>query len=196
MELNTSGSTKTYTSYCIRKSCLLHSKSQSSGLSLLTRLATMNTEGYVGGPELSSSNYFNRLGIIPWWFSFIYLFIIYFFYPDFVSFPVHPLTVPHPIPPLSHPHLQGDAPNPYPIRFSHSLGLQVFWGLVATSFIESRPCSPLLYMSWGPHISWCIYRAFVPASKNTLRTTRIFCGKSFIAYFSGRPRPQKMESLI
>jgi hypothetical protein len=65
MELNTSGSTKTYTSYCIRKSCLLHSKSQSSGLSLLTRLATMNTEGYVGGPELSSSNYFNRLGIIP-----------------------------------------------------------------------------------------------------------------------------------
>ena len=26
-------------------------------------------------------------------------------------------------------------------------------------------------------------RAFVPTGKNTLRTTRIFCGKSFIAYF-------------
>jgi hypothetical protein len=31
-----------------------------------------------------------------------------------------------------------------------------------------------------------ISRAFVPAGKNTLRTTGIFCGKSFIAYFFRR----------
>jgi hypothetical protein len=30
-----------------------------------------------------------------------------------------------------------------------------------------------------------IARAFVPASKNTLRTTGIFCGKAFIIYLSG-----------
>jgi hypothetical protein len=41
-----------------------------------------------------------------------------------------------------------------------------------------------------------IARAFVPAGKNTLGTTGIFCSKAFIASFSGRPRPQKMESLI
>jgi hypothetical protein len=28
-----------------------------------------------------------------------------------------------------------------------------------------------------------VSRAFVPTGKNTLRTTGIFCGKSFIAYF-------------
>jgi hypothetical protein len=33
----------------------------------------------------------------------------------------------------------------------------------------------------GPVIS----RAFVPASKNTLRTIGIFCGKAFITYLSG-----------
>jgi hypothetical protein len=42
-----------------------------------------------------------------------------------------------------------------------------------------------------------IARAFVPAGKNTLRTTRIFCGKAFIAYFSGgRPQTGKMALLI
>jgi hypothetical protein len=34
-----------------------------------------------------------------------------------------------------------------------------------------------------------IARAFVPAGKNTLRTTGIFCGKAFIAYFSGGKTP-------
>jgi hypothetical protein len=32
-------------------------------------------------------------------------------------------------------------------------------------------------------------RAFVPSGKNTLRTTGIFCGKAFIAYFSGGKTP-------
>ena len=40
-----------------------------------------------------------------------------------------------------------------------------------------------------------IARAFVPTGKNTLGTTGIFCGKSFIAYFSGgRPRIQETQS--
>jgi hypothetical protein len=32
-------------------------------------------------------------------------------------------------------------------------------------------------------------RAFVPAGKNTLRTTGIFCSKAFIAYLSGGKTP-------
>ena len=31
----------------------------------------------------------------------------------------------------------------------------------------------------------------VPASKNTLRTTGIFCGKAFIAYLSGGKTPNR-----
>jgi hypothetical protein len=38
---------------------------------------------------------------------------------------------------------------------------------------------------------WNIARAFVPASKNTLRTTGIFCGKAFIAYLSGGKTPNR-----
>jgi hypothetical protein len=33
-------------------------------------------------------------------------------------------------------------------------------------------------------------RAFVPAGKNTLRTTGIFFGKAFIAYLSGGKTPK------
>jgi hypothetical protein len=36
-----------------------------------------------------------------------------------------------------------------------------------------------------------VSRAFVLASKNTLRTTRIFCGKAFIVYFSGGKTPNQ-----
>jgi hypothetical protein len=36
-----------------------------------------------------------------------------------------------------------------------------------------------------------IARAFVPASKNTLRTTGIFFGKAFIAYLSGGKTPNR-----
>jgi hypothetical protein len=36
-----------------------------------------------------------------------------------------------------------------------------------------------------------IARAFVPAGKNTLRTTGIFCGKVFIAYLSGGKTPNR-----
>jgi hypothetical protein len=67
------------------------------------------------------------------------------------------LTVAHSIPPP--PHLQEDVltpPHPHPIKPPHFLGPQVFWGLGASSPTESRPSSPLLYMCWGPHISWCL----------------------------------------
>ena len=36
-------------------------------------------------------------------------------------------------------------------------------------------------------------RAFVPTGKNTLRTTGIFCGKSFIAYFFRSQRAREQE---
>jgi hypothetical protein len=36
-------------------------------------------------------------------------------------------------------------------------------------------------------------RAFVPTGKNTLRTTGIFCGKSFIAYFFRSKRRREMN---
>jgi hypothetical protein len=36
-----------------------------------------------------------------------------------------------------------------------------------------------------------IDQAFVPASKNTLRTTGIFCSKAFIAYLSGGKTPNQ-----
>jgi hypothetical protein len=45
---------------------------------------------------------------------------------------------------------------PDPIWFLNSLGPLVSWGL-GTSFLnEHRPESPLLYVCWGLHISWCM----------------------------------------
>ena len=37
-----------------------------------------------------------------------------------------------------------------------SLGPSVSWGLGAPSLNEHRPGSPLLYVCWGPPISWCM----------------------------------------
>jgi hypothetical protein len=34
------------------------------------------------------------------------------------------------------------------------LGPLVSWGLDASFLTELRPSSPLLYMCWGPHITW------------------------------------------
>jgi hypothetical protein len=56
-----------------------------------------------------------------------------------------------------------------------------------------------LYLYWfsllirHSHTSLFHYlsRAFVPTGKNTLRTTRIFCGKAFIAYLSGGKTPNR-----
>jgi hypothetical protein len=38
---------------------------------------------------------------------------------------------------------------------------------------------------------YLISRAFIPAGKNTLRKTRIFCGKAFITYLSGGKTPNR-----
>jgi hypothetical protein len=46
----------------------------------------------------------------------------------------------------------------------------------------------------GSRVNTNIYllsRAFVPAGKNMLRTTGIFCGKAFIAYLSGGKTPNR-----
>ena len=77
------------------------------------------------------------------WFSLLILFNFFFFYtPDCIPLLVHPLTVWHPIPP------------PHPNRPLNSLGPPVSWGLGASSLTEPRPGNPLLYMCWGPHITW------------------------------------------
>jgi hypothetical protein len=45
-------------------------------------------------------------------------------------------------------------PLPHPTWPLNSLGPPVSWGLGASSLSEHRPGSPLLYVCWGPHISW------------------------------------------
>jgi hypothetical protein len=74
--------------------------------------------------------------------------------PDFI--PLHcrftlPLSSPLPV-------FTRMSPQPiiHPTRPLNSLGTLVFWGLGASSLPEPRPSSPLLYMCWGPHISWCM----------------------------------------
>jgi hypothetical protein len=46
-------------------------------------------------------------------------------------------------------------PRP-PTRPLNTLGPPVSWGLGVSSLTEPWPSSPLLYMYWGPHISWCM----------------------------------------
>ena len=47
-------------------------------------------------------------------------------------------------------------PISHPTRPPNSLGPRVSCRLSASSLTESIPSSPLLYMCWGPHISWCM----------------------------------------
>jgi hypothetical protein len=81
------------------------------------------------------------------------LFFNLFYSPDFISLLVHLLTVPHTIPPSP---ISKMPPLSDPTRPPNSLGPQVSWGLGVSSLTESRPSSPLLYMCWGPHTSWCM----------------------------------------
>ena len=46
--------------------------------------------------------------------------------------------------------------TPNPTWLLNSLGHPVSWGLGASSLNEHRPGSPLLYVCWGPQISWCM----------------------------------------
>jgi hypothetical protein len=47
-----------------------------------------------------------------------------------------------------------DVPTPHPTWPQNSLGSPVSWGLDTSFLTEHRPGSPLLYVCWGPHISW------------------------------------------
>jgi hypothetical protein len=47
-------------------------------------------------------------------------------------------------------------PQPHTTWPLNSLGPTVSWELGASFLNEHRPGSPLLYVYWGPHISWCI----------------------------------------
>ena len=87
--------------------------------------------------------------------------IFYYWFIDwlqsiFYSLPIYLLTVPHPIlPPHTHLHVNV-IPTLYPIWPLNSLGPPVSWGLGVSSLNEHRPGSPLLYMCWRHHISWCM----------------------------------------
>jgi hypothetical protein len=78
-------------------------------------------------------------------------FFFFFETPDYIPLPVHPQNAPHPITPPFPPVSTRKSPQT-PIIPLNSLGPP---GLGASSLAESRPRSPLLYMCWGPHISWC-----------------------------------------
>jgi hypothetical protein len=49
-----------------------------------------------------------------------------------------------------------DAPTPHLTCLLNSLGPPDCRGLGASSLNEHRPRSPLLYVCWGPHVSWCV----------------------------------------
>jgi hypothetical protein len=96
---------------------------------------------------------------LPFFLFFLLLFFNLFYIPLIIHLPMHPPNVPHPTCPLYTP-LQSPRgclnPPPHLIKSSHSLGPQVSQGLGLSSLTEARPGIPLLYMCWGPHISWCM----------------------------------------
>jgi hypothetical protein len=96
-------------------------------------------------------------------FSFLkFYFIFNLFFTLHVPFP---LTI-HPHPPsdclTSHttsppqPCLHMDSPTPYPIWSRNFLGPPISCGFSVSSLNEHRPMSLLLYVCWGPHISYCM----------------------------------------
>jgi hypothetical protein len=67
--------------------------------------------------------------------------------------------------------LQVDAPSLHPIWPLYSMGPPVSWGLVESSLNEHRPGSPLLYVCWVLHISWCMLSVWW--SKQRFRGSRL-----------------------
>ena len=65
---------------------------------------------------------------------------------------VHPPTSPQPIP-LPHPCFHKDVQTPHPPHLRRPLNCL---GPPVSSLTELRSGSPLLYMCWRPHISWCM----------------------------------------
>jgi hypothetical protein len=87
-------------------------------------------------------------------FKFTYVFT-YLFYTLYFIPPIHPPTALHPITP---PHLLSPCGCPHtPCHLTSKLsGASSLLRLGASSLNEHRPSSPLLYVCWGPHISWCM----------------------------------------
>lgn len=78
----------------------------------------------------------------------LYLFVCLFFNP-FIQSRLHPPSGLHTL--CSSSHISTPSLSP-----TYFLGPQVLWGIGAPSFTEDIPVSPLLYVSWGNHISWCM----------------------------------------
>ena len=91
-----------------------------------------------------------------------------FFLSSFFKINLFLQSIFHPLPPstlwlLQIPHILStqpcfhvDTPILRPTWHLNSLRPPVSWELGASSLNEHRPSSPLQYVSWGPHISWCM----------------------------------------
>jgi hypothetical protein len=86
------------------------------------------------------------------------LFVIHFLHTMFHSplLPIHHLTDPHPIPPPHPTPSPHGCAHPQPHLTSELPEASSLLGLGASSLNEHRPGSPLLYVCWRPHISWCM----------------------------------------
>jgi hypothetical protein len=105
---------------------------------------------------LSHSRFFRFLNSLRILFFNLILFVIHFLHSIFHSQPLHPpfnCSTSHTSSP---PCLYINAPIPHPTWSSNSLGPPASWRLGGSSLNEHRPGSPLLYVCWGPHISWCM----------------------------------------
>jgi hypothetical protein len=75
---------------------------------------------------------------------------------DFIHLLAHPPTVPHPIPPPSILSPQGCLYSHPPHETSKLSGVSSLLRVRCIISDRTRPSSPLLYIGWGPHISWCM----------------------------------------
>ena len=93
-------------------------------------------------------SFHNNLSVL--WILFFKNILLYLsiLHSTFYSLLVHPRPTP-PLSPWECPHLHTTRPL-------NSLRPTVSWGLGTSSLTEQRPSSPLMYMSWGPHITWLV----------------------------------------
>jgi hypothetical protein len=115
---------------------------------------------------------------------FILFYLLIFFYsPDFIPLPVHPLTVPHPPPPSPRGCHHPTRPLP-----PQSLGTQVSLGLGAFSLTKHRPGSPLLYVFEASYqlvyASWLVARCLRDPWRSRLVETGLPIWSSASSSFS------------
>ena len=97
-----------------------------------------------------------KLGFVLFYLLVLIIKLLLFLHFRFYSLP-YPFSVPYPIPPPCIPvSMRMSSPPPHPIRPPDSLGSPFSWGLGESSLTEPKPSSPLLYVCWEPHISWCM----------------------------------------